>query len=674
MADGDATDLTADPGDSDRFYAGVLGLGVLTSDGTGGANWIPANNQALALDANGSDDNRDGIVDDPGESATGADRIVLSVQSDPTNRNNAVFAALIDNDRPMAVFRSLDAGSNWDSIGVVPDTNPVGQADQHFSMLADATGNKVYVGGDRRAATPFVGNLFVGDAETGNWTSIVLGAGSNLPAPHAGSRDLAFDASGRLVETDDGGVFRLSTPAPNQPSAWKNLNDGLTVSTGILSVAYDPLNNVVFAGSLTDRALVAQAAGNSYGTNWDLISAPYPDPTTNGRFAFVNGGGNRTRGSDRPRPRRQDDQVLRYAMGAGFGEFVARLYDASGHDITPASTLANAGLYEGQYVNGAGKPMVDIFGALRPEGTVGLRSSISDCGRILSGLGLTNRIAVKSGKFVSIPYVENAVDSQRMLTGLFSLYESGNRLETITTRIASTFGEDPRYTPGSVFTALAYGGRKNGEDCPERHLCRQGQPHRRAPGRGRGRQPLALRDPCHRRGRNHSSHRPRSGRLGNRLRHRRQKRLQDRQPRPDVGGGVPAACRYRPLLAGNRQDRRRPQDSAGGRRQRCPSGDRPGGKRAVERVWRQPARRVGDRYRLRQAQRQTAGSRGGHAGARRLDPDRRQSRRLPGPGQRVAGRTGPTITMSSSSGAPPRMRPSSRFSSTTAKRRPGPCP
>ncbi|MGK7880330.1 MAG: WD40/YVTN/BNR-like repeat-containing protein, partial [Crocosphaera sp.] len=92
---GEATDLVADPGNANRFYAGVKGKGIMvTTDG--GATWNTVPNGGPSLAGDSKDNDLDGTPDNTGESAATAGRILLAVQQ-ATGNNNAVFAAIIGN-------------------------------------------------------------------------------------------------------------------------------------------------------------------------------------------------------------------------------------------------------------------------------------------------------------------------------------------------------------------------------------------------------------------------------------------------------------------------------------------------------------------------------------------------------------------------------------------------
>ncbi len=176
-----------------------------------------------------------------------------------------------------------------------PDPDPFsagGQGSIHFSIVADPSNNNVvYIGGDRQdfpfpnfiGAVNFSGNLWRGDASqafTGaalspQWKhlthsnsvgAIVGGGTASASSPHADSREMAIDASGNLIEGDDGGVFRRTSPGNNSGN-WFSINSNLQ-ATEMHDVAYDSLSNVIFGGN-QDNANAFQTAPDSL--VWDTV-------------------------------------------------------------------------------------------------------------------------------------------------------------------------------------------------------------------------------------------------------------------------------------------------------------------------------------------------------------------------------------------------------------------
>jgi hypothetical protein len=192
--------------------------------------------------------------------------------------------------RVFRIYRTADEGANWVSMGVPGDTdggiNPGGQADRHFSIAADPdVANLVYVGGDREleglsgnfpttpnanGARNWTGRIFSGSFSPGTsataWTPLVNRfadpdgpGGAAGTAPHADSRALVFDANGDLLESDDGGIYKLRDPL-NVVNArqWIALDGNLNL-TEFYSVAWDPWRDVIIGGA-QDVGNVLQAA------------------------------------------------------------------------------------------------------------------------------------------------------------------------------------------------------------------------------------------------------------------------------------------------------------------------------------------------------------------------------------------------------------------------------
>ena len=215
-------------------------------------------------------------------------------------------------ERPTGIFRSANVGDftvvtpTWASMGLptttdkhwvdsdddgtidpgelidqVHGTNPGGQAEHHFSMLADKTDPTVlWVGGDRQPVRDvdlnddgdtddpneqrnaaglddFYGRLFRGDSDGNAWEQIV-GTGADPDgagplqgtAPHADSRAMAF-LGNDLLEADDAGIYRLVPhPDPATPSRrrWTSFIGNLSL-TEFYSIALDPVTRMPLGGT-----------------------------------------------------------------------------------------------------------------------------------------------------------------------------------------------------------------------------------------------------------------------------------------------------------------------------------------------------------------------------------------------------------------------------------------
>lgn len=169
-----------------------------------------------------------------------------------------------------------------------PEEIAGGQGSIHFSIVVDPTDpNLLYVGGDRQDApfpnflggVNYSGNLWRGDASrprdgaspSSQWrhlthsnavAAIPGGGTSNNSSPHADSRDMAIDAAGNLLEVDDGGVFRRTSPRTNT-GAWTSMAGNLQV-TEAHNVTYDTVSGIIITGN-QDNGTSAQNSPGSLG-------------------------------------------------------------------------------------------------------------------------------------------------------------------------------------------------------------------------------------------------------------------------------------------------------------------------------------------------------------------------------------------------------------------------
>jgi hypothetical protein len=259
-------DLVGNRANTSQLYVAVRGSApkVLRSD-DGGATW----NDVTAGIANLS-------------SATGAIRLAVGP-------SNVVFAAIVNSNVLVGVVRSTNLGATWTAMDV-PSIHPGAQGNVNTSIAADpANANLVYLGGDRITASPFTGNTVRGDASlaAGSQFAIIHGSGAGGTSPHADSRAMAFDANGNLLESDDGGIYRRSTPATT--GTWSSVIGNLAV-TEVHDLAHDRVANVIMIGTQDNGMHMQQAAANP---RWTMINggdggdAAIDDDTLGGSYRYI---------------------------------------------------------------------------------------------------------------------------------------------------------------------------------------------------------------------------------------------------------------------------------------------------------------------------------------------------------------------------------------------------
>jgi hypothetical protein len=230
---GNITGLVADPSNPMRFYAAVPGVGVYLST-DGGLSFNPANGNIPFSDSS------------------------KSTYTEIAASQGVVYAVMFDPGAPNApdinVFRSSDQGATWTQLDDSFEIN----GPRHQSIVADpANPNILYVAGVPAAEPspkPFganrpSGRVFRLDASQpagSQWQAVIMN-GANGTSPHPDSRSLEIDANGDLINSNDGGIYKLVHPNDNGTRVWSFLGGDMR-TTEFYSVAYDPINNVIFGG------------------------------------------------------------------------------------------------------------------------------------------------------------------------------------------------------------------------------------------------------------------------------------------------------------------------------------------------------------------------------------------------------------------------------------------
>jgi hypothetical protein len=398
------SDLVADPRDPSGLYAALPNVGIYHSV-DGGLHWTEYDTGVTGL--------------------AGSDNIKLAVTTNPSS--TVVYAAVDQLGQLSGVFFISTFAAGWSPMALPGTTenvngtptffgiHPGDQGDINLSLVADPADPRiVYIGGDRQpggggkepnftnasGANDYTGRHFIGNG--GSWSAIEDN-GANGTAPHADSRAMVFDAFGNLLEADDGGIYRLSNPA-SSTRQWSSVVGNLAV-TEFESIAFDPLNNVIYGGA-QDTGSPNQGTAGTVGGWYDINRG-------DGAVAAVdtlNAAG----------------QTIQYTSGSFLTTFRRRTFNSS-NQLIESVGLSDFG--NRLIVNGTGQTIYQY-----------------DQSGGLSNLEFVN------------PYVTNAVAGGRLLIGTYDkLFESTDRGDTVT---------DLGTTPGIV-TALAYGGTSAGVANPD---------------------------------------------------------------------------------------------------------------------------------------------------------------------------------------------------------------
>jgi len=268
---------------------------------------------------------------------------------------NGVFQISVINTNSFSLIGSVGngayaGGGSWARVvNPNPSTKDVDAGSQgriHFSIAVDPVNDDIiYVGGDRQEQPNAIGDqvfggaIFRGDASIApnpnvvpspQWDHIThnsvafdpSGGTANGTAPHADSRELTFDANGDLIETDDGGVYRRTSPGDNTGD-WFSLNGNLGVVEAH-DVAYDSNSDALFIGTQDNGTHFS--VGDTALT-WDFFSGGDGGDVEVDNITLAASG-----------------RSVRYSSSQNLGTFRRSTWDANGALIsaaTPARTVVS---------------------------------------------------------------------------------------------------------------------------------------------------------------------------------------------------------------------------------------------------------------------------------------------------------------------------------------------
>ena len=219
LPDLSATDLAMDPGDPDVLYAGIGRIFGSAQNGVyksvdGGASWTRLGG---------------------GLPTSSVGRISLAVAPSQASRVYALITrpatASGGSASTRGAWRSDDHGASWTAISP-------GSIQSSYGWYLSVVGVH-----PTDPDTVFMGGLNL-------YRSTSAGAGwSNRTPPHVDMHAIAWDAAGRLLVGDDGGVHRST----NLGDVWSSLNDGLGIIQFYAGLSTHPTDDQLFFGGTQDN-------------------------------------------------------------------------------------------------------------------------------------------------------------------------------------------------------------------------------------------------------------------------------------------------------------------------------------------------------------------------------------------------------------------------------------
>jgi hypothetical protein len=139
------------------------------------------------------------------------------------------------------MLKSIDSGAHWFQLASVPNFAGTQGVYDTALVVDPANANILYAAGASGT------NSIIRSSNGGNtWTDISTGASGS---PHGGHHALTFDAAGKLLDGNDGGIWRLDNSTPGSIQ-WTSLNTAGLAITPLNSIATDPTTaNIAYAGT-----------------------------------------------------------------------------------------------------------------------------------------------------------------------------------------------------------------------------------------------------------------------------------------------------------------------------------------------------------------------------------------------------------------------------------------
>lgn len=271
---GPTTSLVGDPSNTARLFvattsAAANSSAIYVTNNTGGA-WqtIFDRNTAVVGGTNGIN--------------TIAGQTVIKLGAGP---GGSLAAGVVDpsTGKLAGLYLSLNAGQTWTAL-TVPTADggihPGGQGLTNFAIAVDPTNPRiVYVAGDRQNGVGPNGTTFPNSTGAVSYTATVwrallnnnntttlasitdLGA-ANGTTVHADSRNIAFDASGRLILVGDGGIYARTQPQ-SAAGGWTGLNSSTLQLREIYGIGYDSVTNRLVVASQDTGAAIQNTPGST---------------------------------------------------------------------------------------------------------------------------------------------------------------------------------------------------------------------------------------------------------------------------------------------------------------------------------------------------------------------------------------------------------------------------
>jgi autotransporter-associated beta strand protein len=309
---GPISSLATDPANANRFYAAV-GSPDLTAAGQNSTAVYVSNDRGATWSAVFATGQAGGTIN-------GATQTVIKVATGPSGTLAAAVINL-NTGKLSGLFYSSNGGAAWTTLPT-PPTNGGAQAPVNLAVAIDPNNtNFVYVSGDNNFSTNGGINAVSAFRVSVSGLSFTgLGDDNGVPANtangstvHPDSRALAFDASGRLLLSSDGGIYARTNPQ-NNTGVFQSINGNLSVFQPY-AVGLDANSKRLVVAAQDNGASIQSAPGSALFNQLiagDGVNAAVNDRTFAGQSLF-------------------------YTTSQGLGQKNKKVLDANGNTVSPGA-------------------------------------------------------------------------------------------------------------------------------------------------------------------------------------------------------------------------------------------------------------------------------------------------------------------------------------------------
>ncbi|MDE2492372.1 MAG: autotransporter-associated beta strand repeat-containing protein [Alphaproteobacteria bacterium] len=247
---GPVSALVGDPANNSKFYAAVTAPNAAGKNNTAiyistdtGTTWTQVFGTANA-----------------GGAINATDQTDIRMATGP---GNSLAAGIVDvaTGKVTGLYYSADGGTTWKSLAIPTNLNTGGQAKSNFTLAIDPNNtNYVYIAGDTTDPAPYVLTAYRVDVAANTDTTMYLTNTADGSSIHPDSRSMAFDASGNLIVSTDGGIYTRTQPQSNS-GVWQSLNGNLS-AIETYQAAYGANAHLVGVAAQDNSTSLESAAGS----------------------------------------------------------------------------------------------------------------------------------------------------------------------------------------------------------------------------------------------------------------------------------------------------------------------------------------------------------------------------------------------------------------------------